>query len=247
MGRMLTTLFIAMLAALAGAGVGALLGWAGGERLADRWGLTKFEGGRGFVVVRIMLWSGIAGALGAAIVALCMRGVTDPGAAMLYLLAALIGIIALGALGFGLYWLWPSRSARVADLQFEFELRTPAGQAWPTLSTLTVQLQTDRSVEVCKLRLPDAGTLAAQEPLTGSATLHLPSDSRALALKLAADHFQLFRLQLPDEPTAREFRSWSPWQPADAEETPVGAEPATLEAARFYLVRYRLGTSHDKT
>jgi hypothetical protein len=156
------------------------------------------------------------------------------------LVAALLGIVAIGAAGFGL---WYARQPHILNAngptpRLQFEVEPPNGQSVEALANIEAELDTDRNVMPAYW---DTSTSANQNygVRAGSVELYFRTSRGLLVLKFPNGEDRLFKPRLPANPMQPKYRQWSDWQMPDYIARP-NSQPSRQSGGADCQIRYRV-------
>ena len=235
---------IAMLAGLAGALVGAFLGFMAASAYASATHMSTMEGAAGYFAASIGLIVGFLCMVGAMVGTLMWRGASLQsalsGSAMGFVGIAALTVLAVGAW----YAVQPHILGRNGPTPLlEFQIAANAGAQLPAYDQLSIELQTDRNgndgIWRRDVEKDESGTLVR----AGYVSMYFRTSQRMLVLKLPDGRVQIFKLKLPGDPSGKKYRTWSAWQNADfVDDGKEGAQPRRASAEEAYRIRYWVET-----
>jgi hypothetical protein len=232
------TFLLAVLAGAAGAAIGWFVGGIAAVMIAGWFGMSDFEGARGFfafVVVGPIV--GLVGLGLGILLVLRYRGghralpaLAGRGALVVLALAAIVG----GAIWYRFATL-PHFSG--AEPKAEFEIRWPAGKPAPTRNGLRIELHTDRNTTDALLGTDWRGADGGRPVVRGLVPLYFRTAQRILVLKLAGEPDRLFTLRLGATP--RYSDQYGAWQKLDYVAAD-GEQPRRPRAGEEFELRLRV-------
>ena len=231
-----SAVLLAMVAGLVGGAIGFGIGLALGGALAAAFHVSAMEGAAGYFVVGIALIVTVLSAPSAILLALYWRGVRKIWL-LIGLIAALLGIFAVGTAGFGA---WYAMQPHILNTNgptpiLEFEIKPSEGQSLDSLADVEPELDTDRNV------MPGYWNKDAQASgaRAGYVEVYYRTSQRLFVLKFPNHEDRIFRLRLPANPMKAKYREWSDWRKPDF--GAKGAEqPARASGGNDYQIRYKL-------
>ncbi len=205
---------LAMLAGAAGAVIGWLIGGSIAVVVAGQFGLSDFEGARGyFAYLFVGPIVGVVGLVAGIWLVLRYRGGFTGFSAVagrgLLVIAAIGAIVAAGIW----YRLATLDHFRELPPTAEFEIRLPAGKPSPDRLAVKIELHTDKNTNDALLYDEWLRVDAGRPVLRGLVPLYFRTAQRILVLKLAGEPDRLFTLKLAASP--RYSDDYGAWQKLD--------------------------------
>jgi hypothetical protein len=233
-----STILIAMVGGVVGAAIGALLGGALGSLLASAMHVSSREGEAGYFVMFIALAATAIASPAAVLLTLYRRGVRRWWL-LLGLVVTFLGIGAVGAGGFGLWYMNQPHilNANGPTPRLRFEVKPPDGTRMQTLSDVVAELDTDRN------QMPADWGTGSTKPgsgvRAGAVDLYFRTSQRLFVLKFPSHEDRIFRLKLPANPMKAKYREWCDWQGPDFIAKP-DSQPMRHSGGPDYQIRYRV-------
>jgi hypothetical protein len=240
------TYILALLAGLAGAAIGALLGFALGEILVPILGIPSFEGGSGYFVISIALLGGLTGLIAGIVLMLRYKGGHRTFGAIVGRMAVVLAIIG-GLVFVGI-------QIRLATLenfsggninpQLHFEIRLPAGMAEPQRKQIDFEMQagSQRSGGFLKdewLRRDDGRYV-----VSGFVPLYTRTSQRILVVKLPSQPRLLFSISLSATPKVSD--QFGPWQKVNyIDDGKPDSQPRRPTEAENFEIRFHVPKWRD--
>lgn len=230
------TILIALITGVAG----ALLALLGGDLATRAHRVSDFEGGRGMLLVFVIVPAGflVAGGLGF----LVARKMADPGLAGFARAqgVALLGAALLAAAVFGLAYLKAPRAPSLDGqyLNLEFEVRMPEGRVAPDSTDGFTVLMTSRGSgddrRNADLKVDSIYTSDGRVVIPAAAFLRTTTTQRSLVVNDLEGKYYWFDLPLRARPRA-EDEQWTDWWPA-----PGQSATADINGNGGFQIRYRV-------
>ena len=232
------SVFIAIVAGIAGAAAGFGLGLLLGALLASIFGVSSFEGASGYFAGLFGLVFGLAGFIGGIVWALRRYGRVRGIGALAGRTALAIAVVALLVAG-GVAW----RLAMVehfsgASPRMQFEIRLPEGMPAPDMKRIDVEMQagSQRSGATFGQPRQEDGRVV----LPGAIPLYTRTSRRMLVLRIPDQPRVLFRIGLASTP--RVTTEFGPWQRADfIDDGKPDTQPRKPRDDEDYAIRYFVG------
>jgi hypothetical protein len=232
------TFLLALLAGIAGALGGYLLGAGAGAALAPLLGVSSFEGEAGYFAAFLCGPLGaVVGLIAGVVLVLRRRGVRAFGAVTVRLALVAVSIAALVAAGIGVMYMDRDLvSSNGAPPQLAFEIRLPPGAIAPAPDDITVHLDSAKGHLPATLFADKFRRDGDRPVLVGTVDIPYRESRRLLVLRLSSQPDRLFVLGLGRNPgRAREL---GPWHQVDYI-ADAGQEPRRATEHDDYEVRYR--------
>jgi hypothetical protein len=178
------------------------------------------------------------------ILALRWQGVTNVGSLIAGTLGAVLTIVVLATIAFGIYWFSVPKllNRNGAPPQMHFEIMPPAGfEAVPATMKASLHCNSKERPDVYlspELEKSEDG----QTVLSGRVELFYRAAWRLMALELPDQRVILFKLRFPADPTtAATYRTWSEWYTADEVNLPGQPQPDRVKSeSDAFKIRYRI-------
>jgi hypothetical protein len=233
-----SAILIAMVGGLIGAAVGALLGGLLGSLLASAMHVSSREGEAGYFVIFIALVVIALASPTAVLLTLYWRGVRRWWL-LLGLVVTFFGIAAVGAGGFGLWYMNQPHilNANGPTPRLQFEVKPPNGISVQMLSEVEAELDTDRNT--MPAGWSSGGSELGSGVRSGAVDLYFRTSQRLFVLKLPGHEDRIFRLKIPANPMKAQYREWCDWQSPDFIAKP-DSQPARHSGGPDYQIRYRV-------
>jgi hypothetical protein len=232
------TYVLAILAAIAGGGLGFALGAAAAAAMAAVLGMSNFEGASGYFAIFV---GGPLGAIPGLVLGPVLvfrragyRGLGPLAGRSAVVIASVMGIAVVALAGF--WMLRPILNSGGPAPQLEFEIRLPPGAAVTTAGGWSIELQTSRN------RMPGSFDAPRQEQgrtvVPGRVELYYRTWKRMVVVTMPDKTDILFDLKLGPSPS--HSRTLGPWQRADYIAEPGNREMRRPAATDRYEIRYRV-------
>jgi len=220
---------IAILVGVAGAGIGAVAGFALGAALAGALGISSFEGASGYFALSIGIIAGFAGLVAGIVLALRYQGTRGLGALAGrtgIVVAVIAALVTAGVL---------IRLATVEHFSggtptLEFEIRLPAGLPAPDRGKVDFEMQAGSQRSGGLFKDEWMRREGERVVLSGLVPLYTRTSSRMLVVTLPGQPRLLFQIGLSATPKVSE--QYGAWQrvghvddmKADSQPRPAAAE-----------------------
>jgi uncharacterized membrane protein YhaH (DUF805 family) len=237
----------AMLGGLAGGALLCISGFFLGSWYAEASHMSNMEGARGYFAVAMGMIGALAG-LPAGII-LTLRRRRDRGSAgnlVVGSLTAVVGVVAVGILGVGIWWMMqPKILAHNGPTPLlNFEVMSPITMKTIDLDRLEVELQTDHNEADGVWKRDDSREENGHQIFAGYVPLHFRTSQRMLVIKVPSGEAQIFRLRLASDPTGLKHRTWTDWQSPDFVDNQKGSShPMRAVPEHSVSIRYRVETA----
>jgi len=235
---------LAMLAGVCGAMAAGFAGFMGASAYAAATHMTSMEGASGYFALAIAVLCALAGLVGGIVGALLWRGVGLAGL-VTRTAAAIGGLVALSALGFGAYYaMQPHYLGQNGPTPLlKFEIMAAPNAPLPDYEALSIELQTDENGNDGVWNRDVRESVDGKPVRAGYVYLHFRTSQRMLVLKLPDGSVQIFKVGLPADPTGKKFQQWSEWKNADFTDRPgQQSQPSPASADKAYRIRYQVET-----
>ena len=188
--------------------LGMLAGVIGGV-LASALHVSSREGEAGYFVVFIALIVILLAAPVSILLTLYWRGVRKIWL-LVGCLASSFGILAVGAAGFGIWYMAQPHflNANGPTPQLEFEVKPADGMSVETLANVEAELDTDRNTMPANWRKEEGNSGVR----AGAVELYYRTSQRLFVLKFPDHEDRIFKLGIPANPMKPKYRQWSNWQ-----------------------------------